>query len=337
MNLVLPLHRLEETLGPGWLHPLAVMPLASSTVLGQVLHSALQAGVLSATLPTRAGEGEVAEWLFGAHPELTPDLLVVQQTRDPLTAVRLTRSRWESSETVLIGGDSVTDSDLSHLADEPFAIVAVIARPEHPVATSYLYRDGRLYNAGDDLENGWVDTGTIWFRDGRMLADALDMFHSEPAAPSFLTHLLAAGHTVGAREARLHLALYEPDGATVQPASLLAANGRLLSFGRSDSYAIERSYSEEFTVVPPVYIADSAIVESSVIDSQTTIADGATVRNSVISRSIIGPGAVVENAVLENVLIGHEAVVRGTPWSVAVPDHLQIDMDDTDKGYHHAG
>ncbi len=332
MNLVLPLHRLEETVGPGWLHPLAVMPLANSTVLGQVLHSALQAGAASATLPTRAGEGEVAEWLLGAHPDLTPDLLVVQQTRDPLAAVRLTRSRWENSETLLISGDAVTDSDLSHLADEPFDSVAVIARPERPVLASYHYQDGRLHNAENSVEDGWMATGTIWFRDGRLLADALDSFHGAPAAATFLAHLLVTGHTVGAREARLHLPLYEPDGATVQPASLLAANGRLLSFGRSDSDAIERSYSEEFTVVPPVYIADSATVESSVIGSQTTIAAGAIVRNCVVSHSIIGPGAIVENAVLENALIGHDATVRGTPFSAAVPDHIYIDTDDTDKG-----
>lgn len=337
MNLVLPLHRLEETLGPGWLHPLAVMPLANSTVLGQVIHSALQAGIASATLPTRAGEGEIAEWLLKVHSDQSLDFVVVQQARTPLAAARLTRSRWESSETLFIRGDAVTDSDLSHLSDEPVDIVAVLARPERPDAANYRYQNDQIRFADDAVEDGWIDTGTIWFRDGRLMADALANYEHAPAAPAFLAHLLATGHTVGARLARLHLPLYEPNGSIVRPESLLTANSRLLSFGRSDNDAIERSYSEEFTVVPPVYIADSAIIESSIIGSQTTIAEGAIVRNSVVSHSIIGPGATIENAVLENALIGQEAVVRGAPWDRAVPDHIHIRTDSTDRGDNHAG
>lgn len=337
MNLLLPLHRLEETLGPGWLHPQAVMPLANSTVLGQVLHSALQAGASRATLPTRAGEGEIAGWLRAAVPELSAEFLIVQQTRDPVAAARLTRSRWESGETLFIPGDAVTDSDLSHLSDEPFDIVAVVARPEQPVPVGYHYRDGRLHSASGEAEGEWLATGVIWFRDGRLLAEALAASEATPGADALLAQLLADGHTVGAREARLHLPLVEPDQTAARPGTLLAANSRLLSFGRSDSDAIERSYSEEFTVIPPVYVADSAVVESSVIGSQTTIAAGAVVRHSVVSHSIISPGAIIENAVLENALIGYEAVVRGTPADAAVPDHMQIVLEATDRGDHHAG
>jgi NDP-sugar pyrophosphorylase family protein len=334
MNLLLPLHQLEQTLGPGWLHPLAMMPLANSNVLGQILHSALQASVARLSLPTRAVQGEIADWLATSQPELQADYLVVQQTHDPLAAVRLSRSRWELGETLFMYGDAVTDCDLSYLADEPVDIVCVVARPQTPDTPHFSLNDGRLLPATGG--EGWVATGTIWFRDGRLLAHALDAHQQTGADEPFPLYLMRQGHIVGAREARLHLPLFESDGLTVRPDTLLAANGRLLSFGRSNNNAIERSYSEEFTVIPPVYIADTAIVESSVIGAQTTIAADATVRNSIISHSIISPGSVIENMVIDHALIGFDVSLIGLSWSSPVADQGQVRPGQRSEGSVHA-
>lgn len=343
MNIVLPLHCLEKTLGPGWLQPLALMPLADSTVLGQVLHSALQAGAASATFPTRAGEGEIAGWVASACAQLEATFLTVQQAADGYEASHLTSSQWQDRETLFVSGDAVIDADLAHLDGESFDIVCLAFPAEEPDRSEFGEQDGRLGPFVGE-QPGWQVTGTWWFRTGRLLADALASYSypdqremNVSTAVAFQHHLLNLGYEVGVREVRLYLPLYEVDEEVARPEALLAANGRLLRFGRSDSDAIERSYSEEFTVVPPVFIDNTAVIEGSVIGSQTSIAPGAVVRNSVVSHCIIGPEATIENAVIEHALIGEQAAIIGTAWTTTVPDHTRVVTGHHDKGQQHDG
>jgi glucose-1-phosphate thymidylyltransferase len=77
-------------------------------------------------------------------------------------------------------------------------------------------------------------------------------------------------------------------------------------------------------VIQPVFVADGARIERSVIGPNVSIERGAVIRESIVKESIIFSGAIVDDAHLEGSLIGSNALVRGTPSAVNIGDHSSI-------------
>lgn len=104
------------------------------------------------------------------------------------------------------------------------------------------------------------------------------------------------------------------------PEALLRANHALLEHVPSP-----RRIDGTF-VIPPSSIADSAVVEGSVIGPYVTIAEGAHVVNSVLRESIVNAHARVERVVLEDSIIGERAVVTGRQVRINIGDSSEIDL-----------
>jgi glucose-1-phosphate thymidylyltransferase len=64
-------------------------------------------------------------------------------------------------------------------------------------------------------------------------------------------------------------------------------------------------------IIPPVYIAETAIIEESVVGPYVSISDGAVIKRSIIRDSIIFKEASVRQSALESSLIGERAAVKG--------------------------
>jgi glucose-1-phosphate thymidylyltransferase len=79
-------------------------------------------------------------------------------------------------------------------------------------------------------------------------------------------------------------------------------------------------------VIAPSSIADSAVVEGSVIGPYVTIADGAHVVNSVLRESIVNAHARVERVVLERSIIGERATVKGRQGRINIGDSSDIEL-----------
>lgn len=309
MKILLPLHSLSAPLSDGWATPLALMPLANGVVAGQMLESAVKAGAteLLCLVPEQDMADEVEAWAAEALPGLEVSV-AVSRAGGLFEAGWTARESWTTRDTsssgiLLLPGGRVLDVELAHLSDEAVDCVAISTPKE----------------AGEP-----VPAGAFWFRD----AAALGLIFSEAVSAgsrlsigverTILTGCERAGLRIGWREARLDLPLL--DDGRPSAARLLDGNARLLSFGRSSAEAIERSYSEEFTVIPPVYIHEDATIESAIIASHTSVGAGATVRNAILHRCLVAAGAVVENVVLEGALIGENAIVSGALPSLILPD-----------------
>lgn len=74
----------------------------------------------------------------------------------------------------------------------------------------------------------------------------------------------------------------------------------------------------------PVFIADSARIENSIIGPNTTIAGGAYVCNSILNNSIIGEGASVVDITLKDSIIGSNANVSGSISSLNISDYSEL-------------
>ncbi len=77
-------------------------------------------------------------------------------------------------------------------------------------------------------------------------------------------------------------------------------------------------------IVPPVFVADDAVIESSVIGPYVNISSGAVVKESVISDSLICQGAGVRRSVLWWSIIGERAEVEGVAEPVNVGPETKL-------------
>lgn len=93
--------------------------------------------------------------------------------------------------------------------------------------------------------------------------------------------------------------------------SFFSANRRLLAIGRSSGNALERSYTEEFTVIPPVYIDPEAEIYTSVIGPYAAVGPGAKVENSVIRHTVIDRESQVHQTLLEMSYVGPGVEING--------------------------
>jgi glucose-1-phosphate thymidylyltransferase len=102
------------------------------------------------------------------------------------------------------------------------------------------------------------------------------------------------------------------------PQSLLETQRALLGKG------VRRPPSTGATLLPPVSVHPKACVEASVVGPYVTVAEGATVRRSVLSDCIIHEHAVLEGVVLHRSIVGRGAELRDQPPSLLVGDRSRL-------------
>ena len=301
MHLLLPFTHIEAPLGPDWSRPLGLMPAGNGLVIEQLLFSARKYLDLSAVFLGTGGAEAIAA-AAGVPYHMVPAAANVWQT------LLDRRDLWPGGPVLLALGDAVIDADLGGLESSGADVVCFVHHPEAGEDSVTLdVRDGRVAGEGGP----WRASGMGWFRDGRTLAATLPAL-AGGAATDLTPALVARGVAVAVRRSDLHVPLTGDEAAAGR---LLTLNHRLLGFGRSSDDAIERSYGEDFTVLTPVFIDDTATIDRAVVGPYTSVAAGALVRGSVVGNSVIGRNAIVEDAVLDGAVVGEGAVVRGPRWS----------------------
>jgi glucose-1-phosphate thymidylyltransferase len=81
------------------------------------------------------------------------------------------------------------------------------------------------------------------------------------------------------------------------------------------------------TIVPPVFIHDSAKIKHSTIGPDVSIDRDSSIENSTVSDSIINQGARVENSRLSRSVVGANTVVRGVSGVLNIGDFSEVLLD----------
>jgi glucose-1-phosphate thymidylyltransferase len=105
-----------------------------------------------------------------------------------------------------------------------------------------------------------------------------------------------------------------------KPETLLSTNKFLLSKNNT------KKKLAKVVVNHPVFIAESAEIENSVIGPFATISDNCRITDSIIKNSIISSGAVVTSSIFENSIIGSNAIIKGTTKKLNAGDSSQIEF-----------
>lgn len=329
MNAIIPVAGRGTRLRPHThTQPKVLMNVAGKPILAYILDNLGALGVDEVTLVVGHLADQVEEYVkerygFRAH-------FVHQE--EPLGnghAIYVARE-YLTGPTLIVFGDTIVEADLKAATGLPHSAIGV-HRVGDPRAFGVLEVNGdgfvrRLWEKPDRPPAGLTQipdlaaVGVYMIREPRPFRAALEeMVARRQMAKGeyWLADALQIFIDRGARLGTFPVHHWYDCGT---PEALLRANHALL-----ESASVPRPV-EGTVVIAPSSIADSAVVEESVIGPYVTIADGAHVVNSVLRESIVNAHARVERVVLERSIIGERATVKGRQARINIGDSSDIEL-----------
>jgi glucose-1-phosphate thymidylyltransferase len=324
MRAIIPVAGVGTRLRPHtYTLPKVLLNVAGKPILGHILDALLEQDIRKATIVTGYMGRLVQEYVCSKYDM---DIVFVSQ-RESLGlghAIWTARETFTTEPLIIILGDTIFDMDLCQIihsdyssigvkkVDDPrrFGVVELnengfikrfIEKPEHfisdlaIVGIYYIANPALLHSSLNEIIDNNIRT-----RDEFQLTDALEIMRNK--GENFRTVPVEGWYDCG------------------KPETLLETNRFLL-----DKY-IQPPTPPGTVVIPPVFIAENAVIERSVIGPYATIADGAIVKDSIIRNSIISDEADVESALLENSIIGNQALVRGHFYRLNVGNSSEVDF-----------
>lgn len=316
LKIVIPMAGLGTRLRPQtWSKPKQLVGVAGKTVLDHVLDTL-------STLPDPDDielvnivgylGGQIEAHIQNHYPHLTSHYVVQQDPRGQSHAIYLAR-QYLSGPMLVIFADTLIETDLSFLADEPADAVAWVKTVPDPrrFGVTEVGEDGwvtRLVEKPQSMENNLAVVGFYYFNDAEDLISAIEkqmqrdtQIKGEYYLADAVNIMLERGLKMKTKEVSVWL-----DAGT--PESLLETNRYLLENGlNNNSEAAKRS---GLVVIPPVFIHPSAVVQASIIGPHTSLGAGCQVLSSIIRDSILEDGAQVTDVILESSLVGRKALIR---------------------------
>lgn len=324
MRAVIPVAGIGTRLKPHtYTTPKVLLNVGGKPMLGHILDKLLEEGVYKSTFVIGHLGEQIKEYVTKEYPSIKADFIEQEKMEGLGHAIYTAIPTFDDKEIFIILGDTVFDVYLKDVfknkqsalgvkkVDDPSRFgVAVLENGyikkliEKPTTSvSNLALVGLYYIANSDALikslNNLVEKD-IRTKGELQLTDALQM-------------MLDDGEKVKT---------FDVDGwyDCGKPETLLSTNKFLL-----DKKSTTKKF-ENAVIVPPVYIADDAKVDSSVIGPYATIDKGCVIKESVIKNSIVGANSQVSKAMLNNSIIGNNTIVKGAFKRLNIGDSTEIDF-----------
>lgn len=324
MRAVIPVAGIGTRLKPHtFTTPKVLLNVGGKPMLGHILDKLIEEEVYKSTFIIGHLGDQIKEYVTNEYPSIKADFVVQEKMEGLGHAIYTAIPTFDDKEIFIILGDTVFDVYLKNVfknkqsalgvkhVDDPsrFGVAVLengyikklIEKPTTPISNLALV--GLYYISNSDALvkslNKLVEKD-IRTKGELQLTDALQM-------------MLDDGEKVKT---------FEVDGwyDCGKPETLLSTNKFLLD---------KKSSIKKFktaVIIPPVYIADDAEVESSVIGPYATVDKGCVIKESIIKNSIIGTNSQVSKAMLSNSIIGNNTIVKGTFKRLNIGDSSEIDF-----------
>jgi len=268
-----------------------------------------------------SGKEQVESWVRQYVSDITLNVILLEDANDPVSALNACRAELDSEQLLFVSGNLIAEADYLDLISSEFGASCLIQMEQDSVPAEVINLDGSGFvtAAQGDYQVRWA--GSCWFRHGTDLAEALEAMDSRRnhGLGSLLSQLAAHAVQISTKKA-----VYCLD--TRSNESMLHANARLLRLAHGSQDAIERSYAEDFTVIPPVFLHETAVIENSVIGPFVNLEAHAAVRDSIVRNSLIGIRTEIADAILADSLIGDDAMITGRISRLIAADGATVNL-----------
>jgi|YNPNPStandDraft_1061719.scaffolds.fasta_scaffold30422_2 glucose-1-phosphate thymidylyltransferase len=329
MKLILLMAGFGKRMRPHtWSKPKPLLSVAGKPVLGHVLDMLAGLEIEEYIFVTGWLGEQVAAYVAQEYSHLKVRTVEQKELLGQAHALWLCRDFVDGPLAVTFV-DTLLEADLSGLAEVDGDGVAFIKQVPDPRRFGVAEVDAngivtRFIEKPDSLANNNVVVGFYYVKDGpeliRRCGELLER-GLQTKGEYYLVDALTLMVQAGARFVTRQAAVWEDTG---KPETTLHANRWLLETRADNSAAAVRP---GVAIIPPVYIAPSAMVTHSVIGPYASIGERCVVERAIISDSILEPGARVRQAVLDQALIGENAEIIGQPQRLNVGDSSTVGMD----------
>lgn len=337
MRVIIILNTDDRPLRPLTLtRPRALLHVAGSTVLGHMLHA--MAVLLAGEVIFVTGDdgAEIEAWMGAHYPDLVARYVPGAKPTGYFEAILLCRDCLQNDAPVIVATDlSIVEADYLAISGAAASrqAEAMLLVKEHAdisgfgqVATGPNGIVTELASAQHSVPGQDTLVGIAWHRSSRQLLRLASQASPQTLPAESRLYFAAANQAMIAAGAKVATFPAFQWSDTSSLTGLLQTNTRLLSVGLHSADAIERSYAEDFTVLPPVFLHPDARVENAVIGPYASIGAGARISNAVIRHSVVDAGAGVENCVLDGSLVGESARVVGHPKSLVIAAESRVEL-----------
>jgi len=312
-----------------WSRDKPLLNVAGNTIIGHLLklmHAVTDEEVVFVI--GKSGQALQA-WILEHFPDLNARFVVQEEALGQAHAIWLCREFMSEGEVLIAFGDGIVNADYPGIRETEADVVCLVEEVEDPRTFGVTVVDPAGYitefiEKPATAEHKLAIAGIYWFRHGQMLAQALETVIAEERMTKGEYYLVDALQVLQKQGVRIAAkpTIYWLDAG--KPDYILLANQRLLSLGYGTEDAIDRSYAEDFTVLPPVFIHKSASISRSVIGPHVNIEADVSIVNSIIRNSIIDAGSYIEDCILDGALIGENCRVVGQSSAPFIGDNSVI-------------
>lgn len=326
LKIAVPMAGLGTRMRPHtWSKPKPLVSLAGRTVLDYVLE---QFDTVPASFDVEyvfiigPQGGQVKEYMEERYPEKKVHYVVQSEMRGQSDALYQARE-YLTGPMIMTFADTLVGADFSFLAGEPADGVAWVKAVSDPRRFGVAEADAsgqikRLIEKPQDMNNNLVVVGFYYFRSAERLMAAIEeqvrrniTLKNEYFLADAINIMLEDGAQMRTEQVDLWL-----DAGT--PETVLETNRYLLDNGRDNTQ--EACQRQGVTIIPPVFIHETAQVEACVIGPYASIGPECQLKQAIVRNSILEEGTRVEEMNLQDSLIGRNVHLRGQPVRLNLGD-----------------
>ncbi len=303
--------------------PKVLLNVGGKPILGHIIDKLLAENITKATFVVGYLGEKIVEYVKDFYPNLNAVFVTQEIALGLGHAIHVAAHTIDDEEIFIILGDTIFDVNLSEVFDKKQSSLGVKTVPDPSrfgVAVCENNKILKLVEKPQTLISNLALTGLYYIRNSALLVESLnELFdrdiktQGEYQLTDALQLMIEKGEV---------FSTFQVDGwyDCGKTETLLSTNQFILK-----SKGTNRNVSGSI-IIDPVFIAENAIVNNSVIGPFATISENCEVNESIIKNSILCPSAKVERSMLDNSIIGINAVVKGNYKKLNAGDSSEIEF-----------
>lgn len=324
MKVIIPMAGSGTRLRPHtYTTPKALVYVAGRPVIEYILDELYSIDFSELLLIVGDNKEQIENYMQENHPDLNVRYVVQAEPLGLGHAVSLA-GEFAYGESVLITlGDTIFEVDMGQFLSSDFSLIGVKEVEDARSFGIVELEDGfvkKLIEKPKHPPTNLAISGLYYIKNSKLLFDCLSELIERDIRTKGEYQLTDGLELMVEKGEKIKASLIDGWYDCGNSERLLATNRYLLEKWSSE-YELEKAL-----IIPPVYIAESAKIEHSIIGPYASIGYEVKISNSIVKDSIINPKAKIENIMLDRSLVGENTAIVGQFKKINVGDTSRVHL-----------